>query len=663
MAVAKFAGKSGKKLLGVCGALSFCLASAAYLPLFAADISVHEIKMSGSSSAGGATSSDSVIKQLDSIKPSGANHSPIAAPPIAAPPANAKSSLETDFDLQEGKFFDFLFAASPSWATNVGLHEYDDKLEDFSAAAQAGNLKRLREFKALFEDIAASPAFTKIPLARRNDVALIQAAISAQILDYEHIRSLQCDPDKYSSLIADSVFSITKRNFASLEKRLLSITEREKLALTVLKQARENLVPSEVPRIYAQVALEQLPGAVEMVKVTIPAAFKDVKDEMILKRYHDANDALVKALGDYETFIKVEILPKAKPDFAIGRDNFVKKLAYDEMETEDLDVLLKRGYDELLRLQKRFEDVANQINPKALTVACFEEISKHHPTPDHLVSGTASVLDGLRSFCLDKGIVTIPSKEQVTVAETPSFLRALTFASMDTPGPYESKAKEAYYYVTPPEKEWDAKRIEEHMRFYSYPDLINTSVHEAYPGHYVQFLWEQSAPSKTRKLLGCSSNAEGWAHYCEEMMIQEGLPAAASSLVTASNGAKVGGGGDAGAQLELIQLHDALLRACRYIVGIEMHCKGMTYDEGIRFFINQGYMEKANAERETKRGTKDATYMVYTLGKLKILQLREDYKKMRGDKYSLKDFHDRFLRCGFPPLKVVRSEMLEASTK
>ncbi|MBU6453636.1 MAG: DUF885 family protein [Cyanobacteria bacterium REEB67] len=643
MTVAKFAGRSGKKLRGVSGALSLCLAAAPYLPLFAADVSVHEIKMSGSSSAGGPTSSDSVIKQLDAVKQS-------------------KSSIETDFDLQEGRFFDFLFAASPSWGTNVGLHEYDNKLEDFSAAAQAGNLKRLREFKALFEDLAASPAFAKVPLGRRNDLALIQAAINAQILDYEHIRSLQRDPDKYSSLIADSVFSLTKRNFASLEKRLLSITEREKLALTVLKQARENLVASEVPRIYAEVALEQLPGAVEMVKVTIPAAFKDVKETMILKKYHDANDALIKALGDYETFIKVEILPKTKPDFAIGRDNFVKKLAYDEMETEDLDVLLKRGYDELHRLQKRFKEVAYQINPKLSTSACFEEISKHHPRPERLVSGTASVLDGLRSFCLDKGIVSIPSKEQVTVAETPSFLRALTFASMDTPGPYESQAKEAYYYVTPAEKEWDAKRIEEHMRFYSYPDLINTSVHEAYPGHYVQFLWEQSAPSKTRKLLGCSSNAEGWAHYCEEMMIQEGLPAVAANLIAASDGGK-SGGADAGAQLELVQLHDALLRACRYIVGIEMHCKGMTYDQGIAFFTKEGYMEKANAERETKRGTKDATYMVYTLGKLKILQLREDYKKMRGDKYSLKDFHDRFLRCGFPPLKVVRSEMLEASTK
>ena len=184
--------------------------------------------------------------------------------------------------------------------------------------------------------------------------------------------------------------------------------------------------------------------------------------------------------------------------------------------------------------------------------------------------------------------------------------------------------------------------------------MINTSVHEAYPGHYVQFLWGKSAPSKVRKLLGCSSNAEGWAHYCEEMMIEEGL----TKVTLAGDGGK-----DAGLKLELIQLHDALLRACRYIVGIEMHCKGMTYNDGVAFFMKEGFMEKANADRETKRGTKDATYMVYTLGKLKILKLREDYKAMMGDKYSLKEFHDRFLGCGFPPLKIVRSEMMPSSGK
>ncbi len=560
------------------------------------------------------------------------------------------AAVDKSYEREIEQLFDFLFDIYPSWGTSVGLHQYDHKIEDFSPEAVKKIVSRLEDFKKRFAD----PSYDRLPLSKHNDLEMVRAYINDQLLDYQEMKSLAHDPDKYSSTVVDSIFGLTKRNFAPAEERLTSVTIREELATKMFASARQNLVPSEVPRIYAEVALEQMPGAVEMVKVTIPAAFKDVSDAKLTTRFKAATEALLKEIESYQKFVKEEVLPKSKSDFAIGRDFFAKKLAYEEMETEDLDKLLARGYDELHRLQKRFKEVAAQINPNLSTRDCFEEISKNHPKPDELVKSTAAVLDGLRGFCLDKGIVTIPSKEQVTVAETPSFLRALTFASMDTPGPYETRAKEAYYYVTPTEKDWDAKRVEEHMRFYSYPDLINTSVHEAYPGHYVQFLWQKSAPSKVRKVLGCSSNAEGWAHYCEEMMIEEGLP----KVTLAGDSGK-----DAGLKLELIQLHDALLRACRYIVGMEMHCKGMSYDDGIAFFINEGYMEKANASRETKRGTKDATYMVYTLGKLKILKLREDYKAMMGDKYSLKNFHDRFLQCGFPPLKIVRSEMLAPENK
>jgi uncharacterized protein (DUF885 family) len=195
------------------------------------------------------------------------------------------------------------------------------------------------------------------------------------------------------------------------------------------------------------------------------------------------------------------------------------------------------------------------------------------------------------------------------------------------------------------------------MRFFSYADLINTSVHEAYPGHYVQFLWVKHAPSKVRKLLGCSSNAEGWAHYCEQLMIEQGLPA--SSSVSGDKEKNLEQKKLEQKRLELVQIHDALLRVCRYIVGIEMHTRGLSYEKGREFFIKEGFMEKANAERETKRGTKDPTYLVYTLGKLKIIALKAEYQAKMGDKFDQKDFHDRFLKCGFPPLKIVRTEVLD----
>lgn len=249
------------------------------------------------------------------------------------------------------------------------------------------------------------------------------------------------------------------------------------------------------------------------------------------------------------------------------------------------------------------------------------------------------VLGGLRDYITAHRIVTIPSTVLPIVEETPPFERATTFASMDTPGPFEKVAKEAFFNVTLPEASWSKQQVEEHMAGFNRGTIISTAVHEVYPGHYVQFLWLKDAPSKVRKLIGCSSNAEGWAHYSEQMMLDEGY-----------------GNGDL--KLRLGQLQDALLRNARYIVGIQMHTGKMTYDQAIDFFVKEGYLTHANGEREAKRGTADPTYLYYTLGKLEILKLREDYKRMKGSAFSLEEFHNSFLKQGFPPIKIVRRAML-----
>ena len=225
------------------------------------------------------------------------------------------------------------------------------------------------------------------------------------------------------------------------------------------------------------------------------------------------------------------------------------------------------------------------------------------------------------------------------VEETPPFMRALTTASMDTPGPYEKVAKEAFFNVTLPEKTWDSKQTEDYLQGFNRGTIISTAVHEVYPGHYTQFVWIARAPTKVRKLLGCSSNAEGWAHYTEQMMLEEGY-----------------GKGDL--KLRLGQLQDALLRNARFIAGIQMHTGRMTMEEAQEFFVKEGFQVRPVAEKEAKRGTSDPTYLVYTLGKLEILKLREDYKKMKGSAYTLQGFHDAFLQQGYPPIKIVRRALL-----
>jgi uncharacterized protein (DUF885 family) len=218
-------------------------------------------------------------------------------------------------------------------------------------------------------------------------------------------------------------------------------------------------------------------------------------------------------------------------------------------------------------------------------------------------------------------------------------MRALTTASMDTPGPYEKIAKEAFFNVTLPDPHWSARQAEEYLQDFNRGVIISTATHEAFPGHYVQFLWLQNIPSKVRKLLGCSSNAEGWAHYSEQMMLDEGF-----------------GNGDP--KLRLGQLQDALLRDVRYIAGIQMHTGKMTLEEATDLFVKEGYQPRPIAEKEAKRGTADPTYLVYTLGKLEILKLRDDYKKMKGSQYKLQEFHDAFMKQGTAPIKIVRRALL-----
>jgi uncharacterized protein (DUF885 family) len=401
-----------------------------------------------------------------------------------------------------------------------------------------------------------------------------------------------------------------------------------------------------VPKIYAQIAVEQLPGAIDFFKNSVPTAFKGVKDQHLQSELADSTRDCVVAFKGYQTFLE-EMIAKdsCKGDFAYGEDAYKKKLVYQEMVDEPIDSLLERGNKELKRLQTEFVSLAKEIEPGKTPQQCYEDVAKEHPKPAQLLTDIRNLLERIRKFCVEQKIVSIASPERPIVAESPSFMRALTFASLDSPGPYEKKAVQTFYYVTPPEPDWTPAHVEEHMRAFSNSDLLCTSIHEAYPGHFVMYLHvKQTAPTKVRRLIGSGLTDEGWAHYCEQMLLDEGF----------NKGDK---------KLKLVQLHDALLRNCRYIVGIKMHTRGMSLQDGTKFFIEQGYQEKANAEREAKRGTSDPTYLVYTLGKLDILALRDDYKKLKGAGFSLRDFHDRFLSSGYPPLKIIREEMIVTPEK
>ena len=548
--------------------------------------------------------------------------------------AGLAQSRDAEFNKLADRVFDeLIFHYDPASGTSAGFHQYDTQMPSGSRAEVQEEIAATKRVLAEVESFDPRGLSAYVTTDRQ----LLIAQLHSQELSLETIRMWEKNPDGYSSYASNAIFTIMSRTFAPPVDRLKSAIAREKLIPRIFQSARENL--NNPPEVYTKVALEQLPGIESFFEKDVPAAFTQVKDATLLAEFKKSNQAVLDALKGYESFLKNDVLPRSKGDFRIGAENYRKKLLYDEMVDTPLDRLLEIGYQDLHKNQAELKRVAALIDPKRSPEAILQDLENDHPPADKLLGSFHDVLGGLRTFIEQKHIVTIPSKVMPIVEETPPFARALTSASMDTPGPFEKVAKEAYFNVTLPDPSWPPKDIDEYLQGFNRGTIISTAVHEVFPGHYVQFLWVPSTRTKVRKLMGCGSNAEGWAHYTEQMMLDEGY-----------------GNGDL--KLRLGQLQDALLRDARYIVGIQMHTGKMTMDQAIDFFVQEGHQVRPTAEKEAKRGTSDPTYLVYTLGKLEIMKLREDYKQMKGGKYTLQEFHDAFLQQGTPPVKLVRKALL-----
>lgn len=556
---------------------------------------------------------------------------------------NAPGAASAAWNALAEQFFDQVyFKFGPTLGTSAGFHQYDALLEDYSRAGVDANIAALHEFE---QKVMAFDG-KSLGEAEAADREIVLGSIRSALLTLETIRPWEKNPDIYSSGITSSVYTIMSRKFASTDDRLRTAIAREKQMPGVFAAARENL--KNPPRIYTEIALEQLPGLVSFFQHDVPAAFADATDKALKAEFAKSNAAVIAALKSYEQWLKSDLLPKSNGDFRIGAETFSKKVLYDEMVDTPLDRLLEIDLADMRKNQEEFARIAREIDPKKTPLEVLKELGADHPAPDHLLQSFRDTFDGLVGFIQQKHIITIPSEVRPIVQETPPFERALTTASMDTPGPYEKVAKEAYFNVTLPEPHATAEQISQVMAGFNRGTIVSTAVHETYPGHYVQFLWMSQAPTKVRKLLGAGTNAEGWAHYCEQMMLDEGY-------------AQPGTGAKDERESRLIrlgQLQDALLRNARFVVGIEMHRGKMTMEQGVDFFVKEGYQSHGNALVETKRGTSDPTYLYYTLGKLEILKLRQDMRNKLGPDFSLEKFHNEFMKQGFPPIKIVRRAMM-----
>ncbi len=558
-------------------------------------------------------------------------------PPVAAR-ANA-STAQQDARVAQiaAEYLRGRFAFYPSEATALGVHEFDRELEARDAATIAREVRRLRSTLAA---LARVPEW-RLSSEARYDYLVLQSHARAELLELEDVRMWQRNPNVYNQLLASGVDNILKRNYAPIAVRLDALVARERQIARLLEEARANL--QNPPRIYTETAIAQVGGSIDYFKTVVPQMFERAGGGRLpaarRAEFETTNAEVVRALVSFREWLRAELLPRSNGDYAIGTENYRRKLLYEEMVETPLAQLVREGERELRRTQNEMRAVAEEIAPGRGLMDIIRSLGREHPSADGLVGETRAELNRIRAFVRTQGILTPPASENLQVAETPEYARSTSFASMDTPGAFENVATEAYYYVTPPDPAWDARRKEEHLSFYNRYSLPIVSIHEVFPGHYYQLLAARRSPSRVRAVLGAGSFIEGWAHYTEQMMLDEGF-------------------GGNNPKLRLAQLQAALSRLCRYLVGLRMHTAGMSYEGGVEFFMREGYMERANAEREARRGTLDPTYLIYTLGKMEILKLREEYRARAGASFRLGEFHDRLLAYGSPPVKILRMALV-----
>ena len=537
-------------------------------------------------------------------------------------------------------------AFSPTTATQVGIHAHDDELDDYSSAAIARQVAWFRQFeKRVLEFDARSLNSTDAA-----DREILLNNIRSNLLELEVVRTLAKNPDIYSSGAASSIYVIMSRRFAPADNRLRSVIAREKQFPRFLSSARANL--ANVPRIYTEIALEQLPGTIAFFENQVPSAFAEAADPEVKSAFAESNAAAIKSLREYQDWLRSDLLPRSNGDFRIGAETFSKKLLYDDMVSTPLDRLLEIGMADLHRNQAEFERVAKELDRSKSPAEVLAQLQSMHPAPSEVMQSFRNTFDGLVAFIDSRHILSIPGDRKPTLQETPPFERATTTASMDTPGPFEKVATEAYFNVTLPQAGDSAEDKAGIMAGLNVGTIVSTSIHEVFPGHFTQYLWERRAPTKLRMVLSANTNVEGWAHYTEQMMLDEGYgqPGAGARDLREARLIRLG------------QLEDALLRDARFIAGIQMHRGNFTLAESRDFFVKEGFQSPKIADMETKRGTSDPTYLYYTLGKLQIQKLREDLRNKQGAAFSLGRFHDEFLAQGYPPIAVVRRALLGDSS-
>ena len=533
-------------------------------------------------------------------------------------------------------YLSFLYEVHPTGATMDGVHTHDDLIEDYRRAAIDTHVSALAGFARRLDSIPVDRLSTREQVEHQ----IVSSNIRARQFELEAVRSWERNPHVYADTLASSLAAQAIFNYAPETERARRVLSKLRQVPRLVQAARDNI--KEPPAIYVKVGIDTWRGTMTFIDRDLPRAFANVDDIHLLGDLDDACKEAVRTIGAYVDDLENDIRPKAKGTFRLGRDRFEQKLRLEEGITLPVDRLLAIGMRELAAVQEEFRQLAGRLNGTDPIEAWRKAKHKQHPQPGALITTAREQLDELHTFLSRNAILSMPESGGVAVAPTPEFFR-WSSASMWTPGPFESRPSRAMYYLTDVDPKWESDRQLEHLRDFNLPTLWAISIHEVYPGHFLHYQFLRKVDSKVRRstLFAPGSYMEGWAHYCEQMMIEAGF-----------------GRGDN--SIKLGQLAASLVRLARFIVGIRLHTEDWSVEQGVRFFRDEAFLEESHARREAERGTFDPTYLVYSAGKMMLLKLRHDWYEEKGGKPSLRAFHDELLSHGSAPFWALRKLMLDS---
>jgi uncharacterized protein (DUF885 family) len=536
-------------------------------------------------------------------------------------------------------YLNYLYEAHPSSATMDGVHRHDDLVEDFRRPAVDSHISALAGFARRLDAIPVD----SLPEVEQVEHAIVASNIRARQFEFEEVRSWERNPQLYAETLASSLAAQAIFDYAPEEDRARRILSKLRQTRRLIEAARENI--KEPPAIFVKVGLDALRGVMTFIDADLPKAFRSLDDLHVLSDLADASQDAVHAIGEYVEYLETDVRPRAKASFRLGRDRYEQKLRYDEGISLSVDRLLSIAERELHATQDEFRSIAGRMNGGDPIANWRRKKEQTQPEPGQLLSTAREQLRELQTFLQRNAIISMPDDNTVEVGATPDFFR-WSFASMWTPGPFETRAQRAMYYLTDVDPSWPQEKQLEHLLDFNIPTLWTISIHEVFPGHYLHYQHLRKIESKVRRstLFAPASYIEGWAHYCEQMMLEAGF-------------------GKKDYTMKLGQLAEALVRLARFIVGIRLHTDDWSVEQGVRFFRDEAFLEESSARREAERGTFDPTYLVYSAGKLAILKLRSDWQAQQGGKPSLRAFHDALLSHGSAPIWALRRLMLGRDTE